>query len=530
MEYNIGLKEDAFSRRELEGAAQVSAWLADLLWRWRFPLSAIIVLVALAFAPRANITHIDNDITAWFAKDDPVYRDYERFRDEFGGSRTLIIALKADSADRLFSQPTLDFIRQATGDIERVDTVERVASLATATTVDAMPRSGGSGRSADAPADGGIDVRRLIEAGGSQTPDDVRRRAMKDDLIRGDLVSDSGAVTAIVVSFDEERIDKVRGGVIQRIHDLVDPKLPPGVKAYYNGSLEISETYNRITLANQRTFTPPIFVITLLAVYLAFRSWRKMVLTIVAVGISVLWTLGLFSLMGYSYNVLSSMLIPLIVVLAIADDVHIMQHWDEERRHKSAEAAFKATVAHLAAPLLGASATTALGHAVARHEQRRRRPVVRRRVGGRDHGRLHDLARVRAHGAEPDEAGAPGAGHEKYLVEPDAADRGVLDAASPRVLAVTRGDRARGGVRDPGSARRHQPHQLLQRQSPARAVGARDRRRAVGDLQLPDPAGGTAGIAEHAREPSAHGPARERAAEAARTSRRCGRLPTTCGG
>ena len=57
------------------------------------------------FAPRANITHIDNDITAWFAKDDPVYRDYERFRDEFGGSRTLIIALKADSADRLFSQP-----------------------------------------------------------------------------------------------------------------------------------------------------------------------------------------------------------------------------------------------------------------------------------------------------------------------------------------------------------------------------------------------------------------------------------------
>ena len=65
--------------------------------------------------------------------------------------------------------------------------------------------------------------------------------------------------------------------------------------------------------------------------------------------------------MGFSYNVLASMLVPLIVVLAIADDVHIMQHWDEERRHGRAEVAFKATVAHLAAPLLGASATTALG-------------------------------------------------------------------------------------------------------------------------------------------------------------------------
>jgi predicted RND superfamily exporter protein len=86
-----------------------------------------------------------------------------------------------------------------------------------------------------------------------------------------------------------------------------------------------------------------------------------MLLTIVAVGVSVLWTLGLYSLLGYSYNVLASMLVPLIVVLAIADDVHIMQHWDEERRHRSAEASFK--VAHLATPLFGASATPALGMA-----------------------------------------------------------------------------------------------------------------------------------------------------------------------
>ena len=100
---------------------------------------------AVAFAPRANITQIDNDISAWFGADDPVYRDYERFRDEFGGSRTLIIALKADSADRLFSRPTLDFIRQVTGDIERVDTVERVASLSTATTVEALPSRGRRG-------------------------------------------------------------------------------------------------------------------------------------------------------------------------------------------------------------------------------------------------------------------------------------------------------------------------------------------------------------------------------------------------
>ena len=323
--------------------------LAAFIYRWRLLLTAAIFLGAAASIPSVNITDIDNDITAWFSKKDPVYVDYERFRSEFGGTRSLIVALQADSPERLFSDETLRFIDDVTGDVERVDTVQRVTSLATATIVEATP-------------DAGLDVRPLLDAldtGGGAA--DVRRRALGDELIRGDLVSDDATTTAIVVNFDEDRIDQVRAGIIQQIHQIVDPQLPQGVHAYYNGSLEISETYNRVTLDNQRKFTPPILLFTILAIYVTFRSWRKTLVAMVAVAVSILWTLGIYSLMGFSYNVLSSMLIPLVVVLAIADDVHIMQHWDEERRHGNNQQAFTATVAHLATPLLGASATTALG-------------------------------------------------------------------------------------------------------------------------------------------------------------------------
>ena len=324
--------------------------LANFIWRWRIPLSVFIVLGALALSPRANVMTIDNDITAWFSREDPVFKDYERFRQEFAGTRTLIVALQADTPERLFSRDTLQFIEQVTGDIERVDTVQRVDSLASATIVDALKGE-----------DGGLDVRPLIEDAATQSPDEVRRRALEDDILRGDLVSESGTVTAIVVGFDEDRIDAVRGGVIQQIHDIVDPKLPAGVRAYYNGSLEISETYNRITLDNQIKFTPPILLFTIIAIYAAFRSWRKTMLAMFAILISIFWTLGLYSLMGFNYNVLSSMLVPLVVVLAIADDVHIMQRWGEARRHNDNERAFKETVSHLATPLFGASVTTALG-------------------------------------------------------------------------------------------------------------------------------------------------------------------------
>jgi len=332
----------------------VSRVIADVLYRHRRLLVVLILVGAAVLAPRANITSIDNDLTAWFSKDDPVYREYEHFRDEFGGTRTLIVAIEAPARERLLSVEGFEFLEHISADIERVEAVDRVSSLATATVIDATRDAGG---------DADLRVRRLIKDLETKTPAEVGERALADDLLRGDLISADGTVAAVIVFFDERRIDAVRAQVLDRIRTIVAGALPAGFRAHFNGSVEISETYNRITLDNQTKFTPPILLITLIAIFVMFRSWRSTLLTMFAVLVSVIWTLGLYDLCGFNYNVLSSMIVPLIVVLAISDDVHIVQHYGEARRHGTPEHAFKETVSHLVAPLLGASGTTALGMA-----------------------------------------------------------------------------------------------------------------------------------------------------------------------
>ncbi len=330
----------------------MSAWVARQLWRARFVLSAFIVIGAAALAPLTNFTSLDNDITAWISKSDPVYQTYERFRKEFGGGRVLLVALKSD---HLFTDQSLRAIREMSDEIRRVQLVERVDSLATANVVRSLPADGDDG--------GGIEVQPLVRdlgaAGGAEA---VRTRALQDDLLRGDLVSEDGTTTAIVVTFDEDRIDDVRSAVIEAIHAIVDPRLPAGMQAFYNGSLEISETYNRVTIANARNLTPPILALMILGVIVMFRSWRATLLVVISVLASASWTMGLYVLMGFKYNVLASMLPPLILVLAVADDVHIVQHFIHELRESGrTREAFLSTVEHLWLPLLGASATTALG-------------------------------------------------------------------------------------------------------------------------------------------------------------------------
>jgi uncharacterized protein len=353
----------------------VTAWIARIAWRVRYPFCAVVVLGALAFAPSIDFTDLDNDISAWISKSDQAYKDYERFRDEFGGGRTLLIALESD---RLFTPESLEFIRDITFDLQRVEFVRRVDSLATANIVTAttLPPKGGSHMLSKAespmwlPASAGssddedsIEVRPLLDdVATPETAAAVRQRIQEDYLLRGDLASEDGRITAISVTFDEDHIDDVRGKVIEEIHQLIDPRLPAGMRAHYNGSLEISESYNRVTIRNTKLLTPPILALTFLGVFVMFRAWKTTCLVVVAVLASAVWTMGLYTLFGFKYNVLASMIPPLIIVLAIADDVHIVQHFTHELRETgNHREAFLSSVRDLALPLFGASATTALG-------------------------------------------------------------------------------------------------------------------------------------------------------------------------
>ena len=94
----------------------MSARLAILIWQFRHPAFVLLVLGSLALAPLANFTALNNDVTTWISESDPVYQTYEQFRDEFGGGRTLIIAIEGD---RLFTKESLEFIREVTEELER---------------------------------------------------------------------------------------------------------------------------------------------------------------------------------------------------------------------------------------------------------------------------------------------------------------------------------------------------------------------------------------------------------------------------
>ena len=337
--------------------------MAFWLYRWRTLISLTWLMGAVALAPFTPAARVNNDLDAWFSRDDPLYRDYERFRTEFGGTQPLIIAFRSEAASPdspdagLFTRERLAFLQGVAEDVERIRSVQRVQSLASAHVLSADASASGNETQA---ADDRLDFRPLVDLR-RRSPLETRTLALGDRFLRNELVAANGKVTALVVTFDEERLDQDRAAILNDIYATVRSRLPTGLAAYYNGSIEINETYNRVTIDNQRRFIPPILVLTLIVVYVLFRSLTHAFVVLACIVVSVVWTLGIYALLGFGFNILTAMLTPVIVVLAISDDVHLIQHYERERPRGNAEDAFKHTVSYLFRPLAGASGTTALG-------------------------------------------------------------------------------------------------------------------------------------------------------------------------
>ena len=69
--------------------------------------------------------------------------------------------------------------------------------------------------------------------------------------------------------------------------------------------------------ANLQSLLPPILLLTIGALFWMFRSWRLTLLVMGAVVVSFVWTMGLYVLMGFTYNVLASMMPPLVMTLSL---------------------------------------------------------------------------------------------------------------------------------------------------------------------------------------------------------------------
>ena len=386
----------------------MSHWVAEFVFRFRRPLCAFIVLGFVYFAPSVNFTEIDNDLTCGSRRPTPSTSPTNGFARNSAASaphrRAAVEGLftpgpssssgrhrrhRARRHGRARPEPGHRQHRpQPAGAIRRT---RKAASRYSRFSTTSIERGRGRRR----------------EPRCSGRPAAPRRpRCPRTDG------------HGVVVTFDEDRIDDVRAGVIERSTRSIDPRLPAGMKAYYNGSLEISETYNRVTLANTKPHGAN-----------PGADDRRHLLAVPVVADHRAAGRGRARQRGVDDGPLRG------------DGVQLQRAGEHapgagddpgHRRRRPHRPALQPRAARdrrqgarvqveRGAPVHAAARRQrhdGARPAVARHERRRRRQGVRHRVRGRRDGGLRDVARVRADAADLLQPGAGVAPQERYLLGP----------------------------------------------------------------------------------------------------------------
>ena len=104
--------------------------------------------------------------------------------------------------------------------------------------------------------------------------------------------------------------------------------------------------------------------IAALIMFLFFRSKRVVFVSLLVVGISIVWVLGITALFHYKITILTGVIPSLIVIIAIENCIYILNkyHW-EYRNHGNKIKALTRVVERIGFASLMTNAATALGFA-----------------------------------------------------------------------------------------------------------------------------------------------------------------------
>ncbi len=331
--------------------------LADFVIRRRWYVIASVVLVTLLLAWQAMNVGLNADFSTYLRQDDPLVKEYNRIGDVFGGSSVGIVLV---SGKDIFTKENLELVRKLTAAYQDVEGIAYVTSLVNVTDF--------------RKTDFGFEVGKLLDRGKiPRTPEEMqalRTYVMQNDRYEGNLVSDDGATTAIVLRFAGGGKDAIsRFAISLRIKEVTDAVAPPDAlpadtRVYYGGMPFLIFNMTLLITNNLYVLVPLMVFVLVLILFIGFRHWAGIVFPLLVVLISDIWLVGLMGVFGYNFDLLTGIIPVLLLALGSADGIHLLKRYFERRRTgENAREASRLVFQDMGKPIVLTTITTMVGFA-----------------------------------------------------------------------------------------------------------------------------------------------------------------------
>ncbi len=292
---------------------------------------------------------INDDFDELTLKSDRDFQFFERFLDQFGYDEILVVAFETED---VLSRESLAYIQRLESVLEEAPHVAKAISLMSAQDV----RSDGDS----------IEIVKLIERfpDTRQERDALEKRIRSNPLYFGILASEDFHVGAVHLKLDESMSNrKAREELVDELEEILQKESRiSGRSLYMAGSPPVAAYVTKQTFRDLLTYLPFTLVLVVGSMFLVFRNYYLTVIPFVAVLLSVIWTIGLLTLVTGEINLVTILIPTMIFVIGTSDCVYILANYqDSVYKAVSRRDAIVRTVRLSAVPCLLTSLTTMVG-------------------------------------------------------------------------------------------------------------------------------------------------------------------------
>lgn len=271
----------------------------------------IFLLIAMGFSGYQTINKlsVDNSLGIWFLEDDPSYKAYIDFQENFGSDEIFIVMLPVDNA---IGETEVNTLKKLHKDIDALPYVKTTFSLAKAK----YPIYGNDK----------LVFRELYSPKRSEKG--LKNLFAKLPNVTSQLVTDDFKSLFFYIQMNPTpSIEEKRQDIAGEIRSIIEKSYS---NYYLTGPPVLNEAYSKGIYKESLVFgILTVLVITLMLLFL-LPSKRYLIISLLSVAVPVSLLFGLITSLGYALNMISMLIPTILMVYSVSDAVHIINIYHKE--------------------------------------------------------------------------------------------------------------------------------------------------------------------------------------------------------
>jgi len=326
--------------------------IARFIIRFRLLLIALLVVFTSVMLYQAGGVQLYYGLPKMLPDDDPTVKVYEEFRERFREESTVfVIGIEKD----LFHDVELFNKWYELGrSVSRIDGVDTVLSIGSAFNIvkDTVEKRFKITPLVHGPV---ADQEAL-----SKLQQEYERLPFYKDL----LYNSENNFSLMAISMQNDRFNSTDrteffGTILEQVQSFESDN---NLEIKYSGMPYIREMMTALIKQELRLFIILTLLITIIILFIFFRSIKPVLIAMVVVGLGVIWSLGMLNTLGYEISILTSLIPPLIIVIGIPNCIYLINKFHSELKlHGNKAKAHVRVVSKIGKATFMTNATTAVG-------------------------------------------------------------------------------------------------------------------------------------------------------------------------